>query len=153
MFVTILTDASRDPDSGVSGWACWIASDRGKTSIGGPIRDVTSSSDAAELAAICNAVHEAFRLALLRPGDDLLIQTDSMNAQSIYYRRRLAYTDDEKLAMKWLSHFTSVLRRVTVKHVKAHTGYRDKRSWCNEQCDTEAKTHMRQLRDRLQEMT
>lgn len=146
--VTIMSDASRDPKTGVSGYGYWIASDRGKKGGGGVFKSTSIDSiNLAELKASVNAVHIAVADGLLRRGDRLIIQLDSTHALNALKWRK-GYCDDSKRAISIFKSLT-VGMKVICRHVKAHTNRKGARYKSNGHCDRIAKRYMREARDTL----
>lgn len=150
MLVTIITDASVDHTVGTGGYGFWAVSKRGKYAGQGVFGCRVESSNAAEMMAIVNAIHIALRKGVVHPGDDILVQTDSMHAIShfsgvrkknsqaaIKYRplvdRLNALTMTENLSIKF-------------RHVKGHTRSGDKRSKAQRMADKRARAAMRGAR-------
>ena len=151
MFVSVLSDASRDPHTGVCGWGGYARSDRGRMMVGGGFVRRLDGIDAAEAAAIVNTMTMALRRGVLAMGDTAFIQMDSVNAMRSLQGERRRTSDDEQRAVEAYRELV-LSHRLTVRfrHVKAHTGRREPRYFANHFCDTEAYRHMVALRKRAQ---
>ena len=146
MNVTILTDASFCPNTKAAGYGGWIASDRGKTMVGGAFKTSISCSEVAELAAVANVVSKATRLGLILPEDHLLIQVDCLRVINVTMGWSEPYLVGEADIHKYLVGLLSEFSTYRFKHVKAHTSGYDKRTRSNNHCDLEAKRHMKAVR-------
>ena len=152
MRVTILADASHCPDTKAAGYGFWVASARGKTPGGGSMREPVSNSLTAEMMAVCNALHAAISLELVKTGDTVLMQIDCVGAIRRLTSRPPAHEKQQKEVRKFFLELTEKHRlRVSFKHVKAHTEGHDARHKANNHCDTRAKEGMRAMRQRLRE--
>lgn len=155
MHVTILADASHCPHTNAAGYGFWIASERGKTPGGGSMRQPVSSSLAAEMMAVCNALHAAITMELVKTGDIVLMQIDCVGAIKRFNRIDIPVDGpDEKRAHKFFRELTKKHRvGVLFKHVKAHTKGKDNRHKANNHCDERAKEGMRAMRTALKELS
>lgn len=152
MNVTILADASWCPDTKAAGYGFWVASARGKTPGGGSMRETVSGSLPAEMMAVCNALHAAIDLQLVKSGDVVLMQIDCVAAIKRFTAGYSPAVKDEKRAYKFFKELTKTHRiAVLFKHVKAHTSGHDARHKSNNHCDTRAKDGMRAMRQRIRE--
>lgn len=146
MIVTVMSDASRCPETGISGYGYWIASDRGKKGGGGAFKsNRVDSIELAEIKAAVNAVFVAIRDGLLLSGDFLILQIDSMIAISALKRKK-HHSENGQRAIDLFVDLTKGIR-VSVRHVKAHTTRKGSRYKANGHCDQIAKNYMRALRD------
>lgn len=149
MNITVLADASFCPDHKVGGYGFWIASARGKVGGGAPFRGRISTNICAEMMAVCNAVHKGAQLKLIQHGDILLVQTDCMAAIDAFTGIRNNLCEQEIEAKRYMISLIDRLKlRVHYKHVKGHTGRRESRFVSNEICDSIARTHMQEARNR-----
>lgn len=109
----------------------------------------------AEMKCICNAL---FFLSgdpdLNKEGNCIIVNTDSMNAIHVF-------TKNKKAINKWglkkknyqiceqrffeIKKSLKTKQDINLRHVKAHSGIKDKRSWVNEWCDAAAKNEMEKL--------
>lgn len=149
---TINTDASRDPISGVSAWACWIKSSHYKITTSGAFAEPTPTSSVAEMLAIEQAL-----LLLDNLIDSELFLRTRQNRFKVYINTdskwclRILTGDLQRgkhmeigMRVKAMTHRYDIVPR----HVKAHTKGKLARDYVNAWCDREAKA---QLRAALQE--
>ena len=150
--VTIICDASFCPVTGAGGWAARASGSLGKRNFAASFKSVSKSPELAEMQAIVNALHTAINAGIVCPGFKVLIQTDCKGAITKFSNpttyTELDYTTDTNL-------YCSILRRfcltVSFKHVKAHVAIKDVRTWVQDWCDENAKSHMRRMRRKLKE--
>lgn len=153
MFVTIIADASFDSRYGVGGYGYWIASARGKQPGEGALRGTVVSALQAEMMAVCRALHDAVKLRLVEPGDQVLVQTDCQGAIDFLKRASLKdiglQHEANRLVWTVFDRLKSVHNLfITFKHVKGHTQLREARFAANRACDARAKKAMRAERDK-----
>jgi ribonuclease HI len=138
---TLLVDASWCPNTGVAGYGYWIASDRGKLGGGAALQGILSSSNLAEMQAICNVIHIAKSKGLILPQEEVLVQTDCIAAILGLRNARPLNADEEQTRAKFAELTEDHL--VVFRHVKAHTGRWEARFSANRKCDKRAKDAMR----------
>lgn len=143
---TILADASFCPDTKAAGWGYWIASDRGKRGGGGVIKGMRSdyTSKHAEMMALVNALAVARKAGLVEDGDEILFQTDCVEAILCFRSGRPKHITDKMAEL-------TINLNVTYKHVKGHTNretHKQARYGANRMCDYRAGLYMRQERAR-----
>jgi len=140
--ITINTDASFHPVHKTAGFAFWIVCNTFKIQKSGNFLRAPKDSEEAEMMCIGNAIVMCLRQDNLPKLDWFIINTDCMNAVhkiengvsplgaeiNGYWKKLI-----EKLGSK----------KNQFRHVKAHSGKNDSRSYVNEWCDTEAKKWMR----------
>ena len=151
-FATVISDASRDPKTGVAGWATWVACDGNRRRAAGPMQGWTRSIDDVETHALIKGItiaRQEFRAG------NILIQSDSLSA---LYRLGLPtglkkgrFVPATALQPLRLALSGDLDFSVMCKWVKGHTRTEDARSFVNRWCDKEAGRHMRQLRDQRPE--
>ncbi len=150
MLVTIIADASWCPHTGAAGWGAWIATERGKKRVGGPIKIPVQSAKASEMMGIVNAFWEACKAGLVQPYDVVLLQTDCLWGLESFQGVRRCETEHETMAVEHLHRY---LKHYSVnpiyRHVKGHTNRKEARYVVNDICDQDAKTHMRKMRKHL----
>ena len=158
MLVTINTDASWDPQLKIGAYAFWIVSDGFRVKQAGVFKNSCINPHDAEAKCILNALHAlATKEGYI---SRVIINTDSTNAIAIL-------TGDKEHIQKYLgkknnkqyNHLRSKYRklkknvngmfRVEFRHVKAHSGKDDKRSFVNEWCDKTAKSFLRLERAKI----
>ncbi|KVH64440.1 hypothetical protein WS89_03930 [Burkholderia sp. MSMB1072] len=149
MLVTIIADASWDPETGAGGYGYWSVSQRGRHSAGGALKSLARNNNVAEMMAVVNGVHMAFAHQIAMPGDSLLAQTDCQAAILAFEGKRLLSVD-ERMIVEGLNRLIDANRAdIRFKHVKGHTRGDVPRLWVNNHCDGLAKTGMRQARARV----
>lgn len=151
--ITINTDASWDQKTRVGGYAYWIVCDAFKSNGSGVFKSRPANPTDAELMAIGNAIVSLLNM----PTDEfptckwLVLNTDSTSA-----KKRIGTRTDataKRVAELWDSLVEkSCATRHEIRHVKAHSGKDDARSWVNEWCDGQAKAKMREARDKVQKL-
>lgn len=147
MRVTIISDASRCMQTGAAGYGFWVASARAKFAGGGSFRAPTSSVEVAESLAICNAISVAIYRGAVQPGDQVLIQTDCLNAIDILGGKRASLREDERMAFDFLQNLSAAHNlTLAFRHVKGHSTLPGARYTTNRLCDKRAKAGMRQAR-------
>ncbi len=137
--VTINTDASFHPKEKFGGFAYWIVYDGNRIKGAGAFKDKCCNSNDAEIKAIINALS-----TLLSKNIDIskvIFNTDSKNA--IKELTKSGVKTDLKKAFDNLIYGRQTKIDFEFRHVKAHSGIGDKRSFVNEWCDENAKIHMR----------
>jgi ribonuclease HI len=148
---TVLVDASWCPDTGAAGYGYWIASDRGKIGGGHPMKGKLSSSNIAEMQAVCSALFIVQQIGYLLPTERVLIQTDSEAAIQAFMKKREVSIDCEKHAVKVYQNLSRGIE-VNFRHIKGHTSRGEPRYLSNKHCDRQAKRAMAQARKELHEI-
>lgn len=148
-YLTINTDASFCPDTKAGGYAFYIRGDDFKLTKAGSFKYKVKNPTDAEAKCIINALH-TLSIQSLPQVDVIVINTDSktcidhmsgLQPSKLYGRgKALAHRIKNKCRAE----------EVKFKHVKAHTGKNDSRSWVNEWCDQQAKVWMRKKRAELE---
>lgn len=135
-FVTVFCDASHCPRTLATGWAVWMKYGRpAKTErLSGALRDVRSSHYA-ELHALEQAL-TFLEDRMTLTGQIVVIESDCKGALAEVQERAMKLT-------------ARGAKFVKLKWVKGHQGVKCARSAVNTWCDTEAKQHMRKLRDQI----
>ena len=147
MLVTINTDASFHKWHKVGAFAFWAVSDQFRIQKAGYFRDPCKRPTECETKCIINA----FKVVLAANAQitKIIVNTDSLNSIWILENNR-------KLIKKYDLYFGKSLRRlfkkivkdydisltIEFRHVKAHSGKDDARSYVNEWCDTNAKIYL-----------
>lgn len=150
MLATVNTDASFSPQYNVGGYAFWISSNLFKKRTSGPLQGSIRCSTDAEMRCILNALTWIYRDQRITR---IIVNTDSMNSiqcltEQTTYRSSYDYHSKEWIHIrKVYSKIKQTLRarkvKIEFRHVKAHSGVNDARSFVNEWCDAQAKNHMR----------
>ncbi|MEZ2310815.1 ribonuclease HI [Paraburkholderia sp. RCC_158] len=147
MLVTVIADASYDPQTRAGGFGYWAVSERKRESGGGPFKSLSRNNNVAEMMAIMNGVHLAFVHGVALPGDAILAQTDCQAAILAFEGKRVLQPDETILVegLKTLLELKGAT--VRFRHVKGHTSGKEPRLWVNNHCDALAKQGMREARD------
>lgn len=150
MLVTINTDASFHLQFKYGAYAFWAVSNEFKITKSGVFRTKCLSSDDAEARCIINALQVVL---LAHKGiTRVIVNTDSLNAIALITNDREhinKYIGNNQKMWKYLRRAYNEVREKTTnkfiiefRHVKAHTGINNPRSYVNEWCDTEARKQM-----------
>jgi len=152
MTCTINTDASFHPEYKVGAYAFWSVSSSFKIQKAGFLRTLCKSPDEAELKCLLNAIQHTLKHD--NSIKKIYINTDSKNSIAILTNDRdhinkygLHWGKEyRKLFSKYISQYENKVPvkyrkkiELDFRHVKAHTGINDKRSYVNEWCDKNAK--------------
>lgn len=145
MLVTIFTDASHCPETKSAGYGYWIISDRGHLKGGAEFKSTVKNIHQAESMAVVNALYGAILAGIAQKGDTILVQSDSTPALNIleYLCKKEEYVE---IIKEW-SRLTREMDKVIYRHVKAHSGAKDARSYANRYCDNVARVSMRRMRE------
>jgi len=150
MLVTINTDASLHRTLRYGAYAFWAVSNDFKITKSGSFKEKCFTTDDAEAKCIINALKVVL---LAHTGiHKIIINSDSLNAIAILENNhnhnsrysRLNAKERSKLYKIYQKVLQQSKNNVTIefRHVKAHSGVDDARSYVNEWCDTEAKRNM-----------
>jgi len=135
-YVTIFTDASFKDKQG--GWGCWVKSNHGGFTTGGPFLQIENINHA-ELMAASNALGEAALRGILDPvpGHRTFIVFCIDNKHVIgLLNGRHSNCKVEREVMQKLNRLGSLYNFTwRAKHVKAHSGTKTPRTWVNDLCD------------------
>tara|TARA_R110002012_G_scaffold190633_1_gene358225 strand:- start:32254 stop:32736 length:483 start_codon:yes stop_codon:yes gene_type:complete len=150
MLCTINTDASFHSHYRVGAFAFWAVSNEFRLTKAGFLRERCINPDEAEMKCIINAVTAV--LSSNKNITKLIINTDSLNSKAVF-------ENDKKHIQRWglarWKHLRKLFNRtifnykkqtkvikVEFRHVKAHSGKGDARSYVNEWCDKNAKYYL-----------
>lgn len=143
--ITITTDISYCYQTKRAAYAFWISTENGPIKKSGMLKGDLNGSTTAEVLCIANAVHflvkNSFRCRRL------IVNTDSMHGATLIrtfrkHRNKHIEKAIELINATLFGRFDEVIYR----HVKAHNGTNDKRSYVNDWCDREAKRVMREFK-------
>jgi ribonuclease HI len=161
--VTVVVDASFCPTHRVGGWAAWIKTDgRPGVFVGGPLKGLCGSAGDAEAKAAVNAVFAIVIGGMAGPSDRIVLKSDCLEALGALRGGNVRLTRDSPAqsrkvrvrhaATAAILHGLLESRGVTVdlRHVKGHSHSQGGNSWANRECDRIAKSHMRQLRETIE---
>lgn len=148
--ITINTDASFSGEHQKGGYAFYIVCNDFRIKSGGPFRADPRNSEDAEMMAIGNAIATLLRRVELPKTKLLVINSDCKSGLSkIDKPNKILKVKNRPLPRKIRGLIDELLKRignpkVDFRHVKAHNGHPDARSWVNDWCDKEAKRHMKE---------
>lgn len=141
--ITINTDAGFYPIDKIGAYAFWIVSDGLLLKGSGVFKDKCSGPTDAETKALCNAAYMLSKCSRFDFSDVRLIvfNRDNIHAKS----GKSGFPAQRKLTLILRSIKKRCRHTVKVdfRHVKAHSGVKDKRSYVNEWCDAECKRQLR----------
>jgi hypothetical protein len=104
----------------------------------------------AELHAIVNAVHLAFRSGVAQPGDILLVQSDCAEAIRMIEGEQPARRRGSKAGVEKLHELVKAKNaKLSMRHVKGHTTTQTGRFQANNHCHGLAIDAMREKRDSI----
>jgi len=134
--VTINTDASFK--KGIGAYAYWIKCDHFTLKGSGYFKDKVKDPSVAEAQCIANAIVALTNYVKDLQFDYMVINTDSMwCVNGIKAPKNEIFTLIAGLLNKFKD--KTNCNKLSVRHVKAHTGKKNKRSWVNNWCDQECK--------------
>ena len=157
MLVTINTDASFHPALKFGAYAFWAVSDEFKITKSGVFKRKCINPDDAEAKCIINALKVVLlsHVSITR----VIVNTDSLNAIALLKYDRVHMRKYMGKNMQMWSHIRKAYMKVLhesknkvaieFRHVKAHTGINDKRSYVNDWCDLEAKKQLRSVSSKI----
>lgn len=135
-WITIYSDASYHHDKQTGMFAFYLKTSDITFKKSGQLPSTIKNIVEAEMYAICNALHYAHSMNIKAVG--VTINTDSKSAMS-FFTRDINKCSGGYLKLRKLfdQNCISVCqgRNVKIKHVKAHTGNKDTRSYLNNLCD------------------
>lgn len=146
MLVTINTDASFHPKLKFGAYAFWAISNDFKITKSGVFRKKCVNPDDAEAKCIINAL--TLILKAHKGITRIIINTDSLNAIA-YLKADKVHVRKYGLFRSKIDQFNPIFKKlkrgidIEFRHVKAHSGVSDRRSYVNEWCDSEAKSQLR----------
>lgn len=141
MLVTIISDASVCPITGVGAWAGYVRSQRGLSYFDGVFKELIRDTRRAEFWAACNSLKAAQLKGLAIPDDRVIIQIDNMATHAMLIQE-IGMGD----LSEWLSQYSWDIR-----HIRGHSGVATSRTYVHHQCDRRALKLMRQARERFQQ--
>ncbi len=144
--ITINTDASFHPEKKVGGYAFYIICDLFKIQKSGRFKKNPKNPEEAEMMCMANALHTLLHQKELPLTKIIVINSDCLNS---FHKIGLKKEGIGKMIAKILKEVrqktseNNILPNYDFRHVKAHNGTPDARSWVNNWCDKEAKKWMR----------
>lgn len=140
--ITINTDASFHPIHKVGGYAFYIVCDLFKIQKGGKFKKHPKTPQEAEIMCIGNAIATLLAQKELPKAEWLIINGDCKFGMDKIKREEDKLSKQvNQLRQKLIARLGSSKNKF--RHVKAHNGTPDARSWVNDWCDKEAKKWMR----------
>jgi ribonuclease HI len=147
--ITINTDASFNPQHKLGGYAFYIVCDLFKIQKAGMFKKPVDNSKDAEIMCIGNAISTLLAQPELPETTWLIINSDCLYGMSDI--RKSTSELAKKVNRMWAALINRTKSRHNkMRHVKAHNGTPDARSWVNDWCDKEAKKWMRIAVERSQ---
>ena len=150
--ITINTDASFHPYYKVGGYAFYIVCDLFKIQKGGMFKNKAKNSQDCEAMAIANAIHTLIAQKELPSTTYIVINSDCISAyQAVGLKRKGIYkiTAEALRSLRKRTIGKKGVPKFQFRHVKAHNGTPDARSYVNDWCDNEAKRWMRKAVEKL----
>ena len=142
--LTINTDASFHPEQKVGGYAFYIICDLFKIEKAGKFKANPKSSIDAEMKCFGNTIATILAQKELPKIKKIVFNTDCLNGVACVTNKKNK-SKDEQLIVSLINNLKSRThcRDFEFRHVKAHNGTADSRSWVNDKLDKEAKKWMR----------
>lgn len=156
MLVTVNTDASFNIEHGVGGYAFWIISDDFSMKMGGVFKDLCENASDAEIKAIINALQKVANTSQTEI-TRIIVNTDCQPAIDCFNhglkgknkKGKQYWKSLKKKLHQTIAKIPGKQIKVEFRHVKAHNGTPDKRSYVNDWCDKTAKHFMKRAKNRL----
>lgn len=156
-WVTLYTDASWHPSDGLTSWAFWARHDGGRITSYGMCPDEIEDINQGEMYAIAQGMYRV--LQKLEGIEGFYITTDSLAAKGYFENPDLGTDRDSAkdtrnpITLRLKKAFDDIVDRheleIDLRHVKAHTGRDNTRSWLNDWCDKAASKAIREHRQKL----
>lgn len=147
MNITINTDASFCSKTKAAAFAFYIVGTGIKITGSGVFKADVKNSEVAETMAIGNAIHALLAKDIkIDKVYYIIINTDCLTAINKLSTGKGLGTHKKVRILKEKLVKRYKPKRFEFRHVKAHNGAPDARSWVNDWCDREAKRHMRKER-------
>lgn len=150
--ITINTDASFHPIYKVGGYAFYIVCDLFKIQKGGMFKKKAKNAQDCEAMAIANALHTLLAQKELPSTTYIVINSDCIGAyKSVGLKREGIYrmTAEALRSLRKRTASKKGVPKFDFRHVKAHNGTPDARSYVNDWCDNEAKKWMRSAVEKI----
>jgi ribonuclease HI len=146
--ITVNTDASFNPQYKIGGYAFYIVCDLFKIQKGGTFKNQPKTAMQAEMMCMANALYTLLVQKELPSTKWIIINSDCLFSFEKIGRK--SQDDIGKKVAEMLrkvrlrtSHKGVIMPKFQFRHVKAHNGTADARSYVNDWCDKEAKKWMR----------
>lgn len=147
--ITINTDASFHPVHKKGGYAFYIVCDLFKIQKGGMFKKNPKTAMEAEMMCMANALYTLLSQKELPSTKWIVINSDCLFSFERIKRKSQDAIGKQvaemlrKVRLK-TSYKDVIMPKFEFRHVKAHNGTPDARSWVNDWCDKEAKKWMKQ---------
>lgn len=152
--ITVNTDASFHPQHKIGGYAFYIVCDLFKIQKGGMFKNNPKTPMEAEMMCMANALFTLLSQKELPSTKWIVINSDCLFSFSRIGRK--SQDDIGKKVAEMLrkvriqtSYNNLIMPKFEFRHVKAHNGTNDARSFVNDWCDKEAKKWMRKAVNEL----
>lgn len=150
--VTINTDASFNHHHKIGGFAFYIRFGNTRLTKAAPFKGRVKSAHEAEIMAIGNALYCLLHKVELPKAHWLIINCDCTRAMDEIKAGKTELS--KNVRQLWLQLRDRLgVKKAKFRHVKAHNGTPDARSWVNDWCDKQAKAHMREKAKQLVSLT
>lgn len=148
--ITVNTDASFSKEEKVAGYAFYIVCDLFKITKGGIIKSNVETPQDAEMMCMANALYSLLKQPSLPSTNLIIINSDALTTfEKIGLKKKgvgKRVAEILRQLRKEASYREVVMPKFEFRHVKAHNGTPDKRSFVNNWCDKEAKKWMREAK-------
>lgn len=148
---TILVDASWCEETKVAGYGYWIASDRGKVGGGDKLKGPVESCNLAEMQAICSTLFIVQQIQFVLPRERVLVRTDS-EAAILAFKKKRNLSKNEQSTVEIYDMLAHGIE-ISFRHIKGHTGSKEKASIGNQICDQTARKYMKLARKEFNEIS
>lgn len=147
--ITVNTDASFNPQHKIGGYAFYIVCDLFKIQKGGMFKVQPKTAMEAEMMCMANALYTLLSQKELPTTKWVIINSDCLfSFERIKRKSQDAIGKQVSEMLRKVRLKTSykgvIMPKFEFRHVKAHNGTPDARSYVNDWCDKEAKKWMRQ---------
>ena len=152
-YITVFSDASFDHITKASGYAYWYRDDFGHIHRGsGGHAELVETSGEAETVALAIAIVSAIRTLQHEPGYIISLQGDCLHAISTIQGLTAKPSPVAKAFADWARKACED-HGLTIrpKHIRAHTGLDDRRSYVNTFCDEASRRRMRHWRGMVEQ--
>jgi ribonuclease HI len=150
--ITINTDASFNHHHKIGGYAFWIKCDLFTIKKSGNFNIAPNTALEAELMCIANAVYTLANQPELPLTKLIVVNSDCLNAfYKIGKKSNCPIGKKIALKLKEIRKRTgyTYITKVDFRHVKAHNGTADSRSYVNNWCDKSARNEMRKKLNKI----
>lgn len=143
MTVTLFVDASFFHETRSGAWAFYAISQVDRLTYAGRFQQPIKDSSHAELAAIASALHVILPHRVCAGARKILVQTDCVAAISWIDQARC---DHHPLVVAQIyADLAKYGVELETRHIKAHVGVEEPRTYCHDWCDREARRIARRM--------